>query len=275
MRNPRLLTILLVAAILLVDLVAFSILASYQDSPPDWPHPAVIALFSLAMSQVSLVAIWAGFGGRSLPWRVMGLVLTVVLWGRLVAWTVLPEMTWYATVWVFLLLAQAVAILTPLAIARFRGLRLARASTGDAIEQAIGDRPRLQFSLGYLLSWITVLAAVLGIVQYTVEYGFLHANWRLWQQVAVVGLDNALLALAALWTALGTQRPVLRAIALALATAAAIAAGNTFADVEGLWPYAALCIAQVLLLLASLYVFRAAGHRVVRRARRIRPEVGG
>ena len=66
--------------------------------------------------------------------------------------------------------------------------------------------------------------------------------------------------------ALGTRHPVLRTLVLVLVTAVAIDAGNRFAEVGDSWPYAALCIAQVLWLLASLGVFRMAGYQIVRPA---------
>jgi len=267
MRGSRLLITLLVVATVLVDVVAVSVIASMWGVPPRWPHPGVIVLFSLSMSQVSLAALWTGLGGRSLYWRVGGLMLSAVLWSRYTAWIIAPErIDDYASLYGSLLLAQTIAVLVPLSAARLRGLKPVREGDADCVEDTTADRSRLQFSLGEMLSWTTTFAVVLGALRCTVDYRLLPSYLSDWRDLTVLSLGNALLALAALWAVLGTGKTALRATILALVTAAVIASGQALAHVDALQPFVTLCLLQVLCLTASLCVFRVAGYRLVRRA---------
>jgi hypothetical protein len=265
MKNPWLLVVLLLAATLLVDLVALSTVFSDRELGPPPPHWADVCLISLAMSQVSLVAIWTGLGGRSLPWRVLALVATIVAWARLLAWSYLePEATpWRQAVNNLMLAAQSACVLLPLFVVRFTGLELTRTGDAQRTERTAAGRSRLQFSLRYLLSWITVLAVVLGLFQYAFDYRQLPALTPIWRELAAVSLGNVALTLAAIWVALAARRPVLRAVVLALTTAAVVAAYNTVGCGDPYWPCAAVCVLQVVWLVSSLWVFRVAGYRIV------------
>jgi hypothetical protein len=274
MRPVRLLVILLVMATLLVDLVVVSwVVATQPMVPADWPPPAVVALFALSLAQVGLVAVWTGFGGRSLPWRILGLVLTIGLWSRLVAWTL--GSPGYVH-WTRLLTTQSVAILVPLWAARLRGVRLARADSARlSLATASGPGP-LQFSLRYLLSWITVLAVILGLVQYAVGFEELAVVplSELWT-IGLFPLSHGGLVLAAFWVVAGKKRLWGRALVAIAATAATIAANHLWAGIEELWPYTGLCVLQMLWVVASLSVFRVAGYRLVRRGRAGRDDQAG
>ena len=119
MRHVLLLVILLVVATLLVDLVVVSwVVAAHPVMLPWWwSHPSVVALFALCFAQVGLIGIWTGFGGRSLPWRLLGLALTIGIWARVCAFALAPmpwDRTSVATNWTLLLLGQSVVILVPL-----------------------------------------------------------------------------------------------------------------------------------------------------------------
>lgn len=290
MKNARLLAILLVAATVLVDLVAISAVAGSQEFAPEWPHPAVIVLVALAMSQVSLAAIWMGWGRAWLSWRTLILVLTIVVWSRLLGWGMssgsadtlwsavaavwfssrgIPSepdgFDWIASRYASQLSAQCLGVLVPSCLVRIAGAKLIRESDVRQPDEPIRNRRRSQFSLGYLLSWMTVLAVSLGALQHAFDYRIL---WDLdslfWSNSAQFLLAHAALALAALWTALGARRPWLRGVALALTTVGAIAAVHMLATTDGLRAYAALCLLQVALLLASLWIVRVAGYRIVR-----------
>jgi len=258
-----------VAATVLVDVVALSVAASAdRGSPPSWPHPAVLVLFALSMSQVSLAAIWTGFAGRWFYGRVTGLMLITVMWSRYVAWIVAPsQIDDYACLYGSLMLAQTIAVLVSLTVARLSGARLVRADRVDMADDDSSGLSRFQFSLREMLSWTTMLAVVLGALRYTVDHDLFPAYLGDWRQLAVLSLANAVPALLAVWAALGTGRTTTRAIALALATAAAIGAGSMLAEVVSLRAYAVLCILQVVFGLGSLCVFRMVGYRVVPAAR--------
>ena len=265
MRRPGLLIALLIVATVLVDLVALSAVVS---SGKEEPHPALIVLFSLSMAQVSLVALWAGQAGKSAPWRVIGLVLVIVLWSALLAVALSyapPEAI--ASIWTVLLLMQAVAVFVPLSVARAVGVRLVSVDDLDAIEEGGTGRRRLQFSLAYLLGWITAVAVTLGLLKYTVDYRTLSPYPGLWWKLFVLAVGNAAIALAVFWALLGTRWPGLRIPSLCLLTAAAIASDRWLGDLNPFWAISALCLIQALWLAGSLGVFRVCGYRVVRRRR--------
>jgi hypothetical protein len=259
---------LLVVATLLADVGALSFAGAAEGgSPPQWPHPAVLVLFALSMSQVSLAAVWAGFAGRSWPWRVIGLMLVAVLWSRHAAWIVAPSrLDDYACLYGSLLLAQVLAVLVTLTAVRLSGVRLVHRGHVGVPDAGARSPSRVQFSLREMLSWMTALAVVLGALRYTVDDHVFPSYLGDWKQLAVLSLANAILALAALWAALGEGRGAWRAVVLGLATAAAIGASSTLAEVVSLRAYAVLCVLQVVCVLGSLCVFRVAGYRVVREA---------
>ena len=270
MRHVRLLVILLVVATLLVDLVVLSaVVGMHPLVPPDWPNPAAIALFALCMAQVGLVAIWTGFGGKSLPWRVLGLVLTIGLWSRLAAWV--TERSGHfalATHWSCLLLGYGVAILVPLWAARLQGVRPARVDGASPSPPAAHGRGRLQFSLGYMLSWITVLTVMLGLAQYALEAETLvRVLTSYWWELPLFSVSHGVLVLASLWAAMGTARFWGRSLAVVAATALTIVANHLWTGVGETGPYAAFCVLQLLWVIASLSVFRVAGYRLTRAPR--------
>jgi hypothetical protein len=274
MRPARLLVILLVVATLLVDLVVVSaVLAMHPIVPALLSHPAVIALFAFCMAQVSLIAIWTGFAGKSLPWRILVLALTMGLGTRLLVWTTGPhsdiEHAFMVNYLTWLLLGQSLVIVALLCAVRLRGVRLVRPGNGHPPEPVAPGRGRFQFSLGYLLSWITVLAVILGLAQYTLPF---RGIWGLltpasWDDTVYV-VSHAGLVLASLWAVLSTGRLWVRCLVAVLAIAATIVANHLGTGIAGpLWHYAALCVLQVLWVVASLSVFRVAGYRMTRTPR--------
>jgi hypothetical protein len=144
------------------------------------------------------------------------------------------------------------------------GLELTRADDAHGTAGTAAHGSRLQFTLRSLLSWITVLAVVLGLFQYAVDYRRLPALAApIWRESAVVSLGDAALALAAFWAAFGSRRPVLRGVALALTTAAIIGVYNAVVGGVPFCVLAELCVVQILWLVGSLWVFRVAGYRIV------------
>jgi hypothetical protein len=274
MRRVRLLVVLLVVATLVVDLAVVSaVVAMHPIVPALFSHPAVIALFALGMAQVGLIAIWTGFARRSLPWRILVLVLTIGLWTRILAWTIGPlsdiEHAFMVNNLTRLLLGQSLVIVASLCVIRLRGVRLVRADDGYLSEPDAPGGGRLQFSLGYLLSWITVLAVILGLAQYALPF---QGIWGLltpisWDDTVYV-VTHAGLVLAALWAVLGTGRPWVRCLVAVLAIAATSVANHLATGLAGtLWFYAVLCILQLIWVMASLSVFRVAGYRMTRMRR--------
>lgn len=269
MRNRWVLVGLLVVATVLVDLVVWSIVLSKSEPgrpPPALVEVAEIVLWLLAFAQVSLVAVWVGFAGTSLPWRLVGLIIVIALWAALEAMTrgpAGPFHTSFQTYGTVSLLAQAITVLGPLVIARLAGVRLGTTTDVLSPPEAPGNRRRWQFSLGYLFSWLTVVAVTLGLLNWTIDYHqVVPLTFLLWEETMALSLAGAAIALPAVWTALGTGRPAWRLGLLCVTTLTAMAIYTLWIEVDP-WPDAILvCFVQVLWLLASLGVCRVAGYRI-------------
>jgi len=271
MRNRWVLIGLLILATVLVDLVVWSIVLS--DSGPSPPPAALVevarlVLPSLACAQVSLVAIWVALGGTSLPWRLVGLIVVVASWVGLVAVArsaAAPE-KFFETYGTVFLLSDAIAVLGPVAVARFAGVRLGTTTEILSTPDPLANRGRWQFSLGYLFSWLTAVAVTLGLLKWTIDYQVVPSLLAQWDEMTVASVGSAAIALVALWTALGTRRPALRIGLLGVTTVTAIAFYRLLGGLHLWLPAVLICLVQVFWLLASLGVCRVAGYRIVFRS---------
>lgn len=263
MRGSRLLIGLLILATLLVDAVAVVLVQG-----KDLRHPTWILFCSLAISQVSLLAIWAGLGSKRTPWRVLGMATGVVAWSW-VGPAVLVLSTAYdqfefetlTTLFAMSLLTIALSVMLPLSIARVAGLCVAGPSHGSLPPSPERGLRWSQFSLGNLLGWTTAVALLLSMVPYV-----LHGDQlgRLsWPGGVVIAVGRAAIALTGLWMVLGARRLWLRILLLCSANGGLAA--------FWLLPYGApgtlvengvFLVLPTLLLVGSLGVFRVAGYRL-------------
>ena len=208
MRGSRLLIGLLVLATVLVDAVAFLLVQGKGELHPTW-----ILFCSLALSQVSLLAIWAGLGSKRTPWRVLGMVTGVVAWswvGPLVLNTSNDEFEFETLTsgWAMSLLTIALFVVVPLSIARVAGLCVAGPSHGSVPRSSQTGLRRSQFSLGNLFGWTTAVALLLSMVPYVLhreELGRLA-----WPDNVVIAVGYAAIALTGIWVVLGAGRLWLR-----------------------------------------------------------------
>ncbi|NQT16828.1 MAG: hypothetical protein HQ582_28990 [Planctomycetes bacterium] len=270
MRNARLLIGLLICATVLVDLVAVSVGLAYLGSQSPSRFVIFTILFLLAISQVNLLAVWIGFGGRSLIWRLVALVLAIVSWstalGILCSPAPPPSAEAYRSLIIVHLLKAAVPIFSILWIARLGGMKLVRTNDVSATGRAVSGRTRFQFSLGSLLSWITAAAIALGLFQYSVtNYEILRPLADM--SIAIWLLENAAFVLLALWTALGSRRLLLRLLVTAVAVSVAVVTRCALIEDEGdRISRIAITIGVFLWQLGFLCVLRVAGYRLVGRA---------
>lgn len=256
MRGSRLLIGLVVLATVLVDC---AVVMSYGRDR-DFPHPPVLP-WALQASQVSLMAVWLALGRTSGPLRLIGLVGVVAIW----AWT-LEELLGFPSPeqWNVVLMAHAVAVSAPLFVARWLGVMVVNTSSALQAEGPAATPRRWQFSIAYLLGWMTALAVTLSATQYITQDKFVPFSIAL-QPVAVVYLlGRGALAWSALGAVLGTRRPVRWGISLGAAAVAGVigllAVEPGFAG--GFPGLAALTLVEGLLLLGSLAVFRMVGYRL-------------
>ena len=250
---------------MLVDLVMLSAVGSFGGSILRGNHPLLAVLFSLAFSQVSMAAVWAGLGNTSLPWRLAGLVGIVTVWSVALTREAADAVDLYVSdYWSLLLLGDALFILLILLVVRTRGGRLENCLKTNAKPEKF----RWQFSLGHLFAWLTATAVALGLLQYTIDYDSLMAGQN-WHGVLVMGLCNAVVSLLTLWLALGGKRLLSRVVVLCLALGGVFSLPFLYDSAAAyiLIFWAVLWILQIVWLAAWLFVLRTAGIRFVWRDR--------
>jgi hypothetical protein len=230
---------------------------------PPW-FPIELMVMTLAISQGSLLGIWAALGGPPAPWRLLATAAALVacMW-------LLPGLFVDADVevWTYVVFTQMVGTSLPLLALRLRGLGIVRPTPSDPEPEL----QKLQFTLRSLLEWTTALAVLLGMVQMTPEdFREAFTSWQGGLEIVAIFGGDALLALAALWTALGARWTAARLLLLGLAGGVA-ATGIAVVDA----PYRlitalAFLLLSVAWLVGSLWVFRVAGYRLAwRRAIRL------
>ena len=265
MRSARFLVCLLLVAAVLVDLAALLMVRAAGGADLEWPHPLLAGLFSLAFSQVNLVTFWAAMGRSILPWRLAALAAVVTLWSLALAVAARGAGLGYTSDdWTFLLAGPPVVLLVLLSFFRVRGWRLAHL---DQVEPMEAKTP-LQFTLGYLLAWITATAITLGMFRWTVDFELLIAggyDWSVGPDVIAVILLNSGLGLATVYGVLGAAGMVFRALVILLSAGIAVIATTRLPNSpEYSQAFAFLWLLEVLWLVAALSVLRVAGFRLKR-----------
>ncbi|MHC4177327.1 MAG: hypothetical protein ACYSWU_07465 [Planctomycetota bacterium] len=262
MRGSRLLIGLLVLATVLLDAVAFLVAQEKESSP----YAAWVLFGSLALTQVSLLAIWAGLGSKRTPWRMLGMVMGVVAWSWAGASVVSTgyddlESETITTVWSVSLLAIAVLVAAPLSIARAAGLSVTGPSDGSVSQGLETGLRSWQFTLGNLLGWTTAVAVLLSMLPCVFHHDRLG---RLsWPANLTSAVGYAALALTGLWMVLGTRRIWLRILLLCSANGGLVAFILLYFDRIGTSAEKAFwLVLPNLLLLGSLGVFRVVGYRL-------------
>jgi len=210
MQASRLLILLLLLAAVLVDLVLLSAVGTFEYGSFDVPHSILAVLFSLAFSQASMAAVWAGLSDAPLQWRLAGLVGVVTLWSVVLASDLGGNATSHQSDdWSVLLLGQSLLILSVLLVVRSRGGRLVNCHKTNADP----EERRWQFSLRYLFSWLTATAIALGLLRCTINYDSLIRGGNEWIEICLIGLINTAVGLATLWATMSLGRLAPRALA--------------------------------------------------------------
>jgi len=278
MKSARVLILLLMAATVLVNLSVLARFGLGMRPRDNWPSLLVLTIYALATSQASLAAIWLALGRSWLSLRLLAAVLVAVAWSVLMDFPMETAIPMLRAAWFTLLATQMALAGIPLALARACGLSVAQERTRFAPVDAHAALRPAQFSLLYLLSWITSVAVMLG----TVQWVCLGLSFRAWHDledfdlVLVIAAGNALLALAVLWGALGARWLIVRVLlppVLAVAVVFAIAA-IALHEVD-LPPFVVFYFLEMLLLASSLAVVRIAGYRLVWREKREAGQAAG
>lgn len=248
---------LLILVTVMVDLLVWRSVLSSMPGPGRPPRFLLLPSWSLVLAQVSLAVLWAATSGKWMPWTTIALFATIACWSPIVGNP--PGLV------TGLLLLQAGTLAAAVGVGRALGLRLVLGG-GISLPGAFPAPPRLQFSLGYLLSWVTTVASALGLLSYTLGRGT-QISWYLeeWKSMTAIALGDTAIALVALWTMLGVGRLRSRISAQFLVAPAVLALWEFVGGIADLGELVVVCLLEILWLLLSLAVVRVAGYRLVRR----------
>ncbi len=265
-RRFRLICLLLLVTVLVDCAVVFAV--RQFDWGGDWHVWKSNAANAVLHGQAVLLAIWAGLGGGPLPWRLAGMVAGIALCTGL---EYFDDISGIFVTLTMARLAQVFHVVTILLAARLSGLGLPLLSEGGSCEVSHSEKPKLQFSLGYLLGWTTGFAVLLAILRCIGSYeeeAMSLVIW--WRDDALMLVSIAVIALAAVWTALGTRWPVVRVLLLGLSVAAESASAAW--EHLAVYPFflsfwwrvlAFSSLPHAAWIVGSLWVFRIAGYRLV------------
>ena len=243
MQTRHLLITLLVIAHVLIGLVVWSmgeLLPEYRER--------LLLLAVVASSQVGLLAIWTALGRRAAPWRLAALIAAVVGW----SW-ILSSIQGGGLELVVFLLPSAATVVVILVVARFYGLRF---YIIDAEPADIEDNRPWQFTLSRLFAWTTSLAICLGLLSLT----FRHCHdWNADNLLAIpiftIG-STAVILFCCLWLTLtGLRRQLLVSLLVIL-----LFGFGLFVHIHH--SILLLFALKILLIVATLLVFRVAGYRL-------------
>ena len=259
----------LISVLLLVLLaVNWAVLFLLGDSSLsiNWPRRVASVMTEMFRGQAVLLAIWASFARGPLPWRLSGMLAGISLCE--IPLCLLVSIERFSTeIAMFIVheLAQVIHIVAILSVARCCGVGLELRSNEDFHETVNSAKPRYQFSLRYLLWWTTGLAVLLSMIQciglFPEDSG--NVYWLFiwfWRNHSLGMISIALIALAAVWAALGSRWLVLRVILLGAVSQA------TLPDVYiAKWPDSVIFsnLPFIAWLTGSLLIFRVVGYRIV------------
>lgn len=257
----------------LTDILLVAMVGPYSSG-------AVALGYALGSGQVGLICFWVIFGRAHWAWRWPAVLLLSVLLVPLL-------LSHGSSAWFLVFCFQLIGVFAGLVALRARGFWL----TDDYDASAMGDTTdaRLQFSLRDLLVWSTAAAVVFALAGAMELRGLRYLRAADVLQGLSIAACLSIVAVAAIWAALGRGKTAIRfAILLALATAvsgliywayvvrtdAIIARTRGFNLNElrwdmywiGLWwfvwtPLAGLFLAELLLF------FRVRGYRLARQVR--------
>ncbi|REJ89068.1 MAG: hypothetical protein DWQ35_18850 [Planctomycetota bacterium] len=247
MKRPPLLIVLLVLATVLTNVTVWTFLGtrSFRED--------IEFMFGIALplSQINLLSIWLCFGRSSFALRL------VVTGGAIAAWSTLLSMLGLNHPWAVPLLASCVTIVGTLLPLQWLGVRVI-----DDRNAQHAVRPwEFQFSITQMLTLTTAVAICLGILKAS-DLGEVSLQ-RIFEGIAI-GLILAPISLPAFWLAMSKGLLLARLLVFVFCPIlAALALGIFFGDVDEIELYV-LAEFIAFLCLASLFVVRLSGYRLVR-----------
>jgi hypothetical protein len=269
MRGSQSLIPLLVAASATLSCAALSYAAgvgvagAWSTRQP--PETALLLVWALQRSHLSLITVWLVLGGGRSWLRAIVVVLVVVAWCfALVLFTEEPLGSC-----LFRLSVHVAALAVMLASAWSIGLRLVGAVGQFLRTRAESQRARWQFSIGSMLGWTAAVALVTGVWRFV----YARDGPSLDYPLAWYPWSRALIAVVSLWFVFGRRFFAARLTA-ALTVACLIVALAYFTGDYWTWreygqsaaflgAFATLVGLESALLTAALWVVRMAGYRLI------------
>ena len=264
-RTNRLLisTVIGVHAILAVAAGLFPVLLPVSDSVDDVPAGII------ALTQMSLLSLWTGFGHTNLLLRLgvvtgAGICLTaIILCADAGGWPSFTGIGWFVLGVTF---APVPCVAIPSWIVRRRCAEVHRKM--DNALPVMSNR--LQFSIAHLLQWTVILSVLLALCRFLAgisdEFGPSMIVFAM-----LLGFICGSVSLASLWASLAEGQPLVRVVIVtALAAALGSIAGYVLSGKENMIAWLFLSgISTVIaaVINVSLLFIRVAGFRVVSRAR--------
>jgi hypothetical protein len=253
MRWPQPIIVLLILAIALLDVCAW-----LAADGKVWPDAVVMFRMALAISQTSLLAMWAALG-HGKWWLRIPIALAAV---ALLSWTIKPPNSdpENGSAVLFSLEMQAVMIIALLSISRFLGREFKSAQNSSDAGSDAKPRGQWQFSIADVLLFIAAWAMLLAIGIETPMPSNLYGPIADFLSAAIFAPPAAVLVIAVFY-----EISLLMRIILLVAISA-----------ESLWlaryidtgaqsaVFVSFFLAVTIITCGSMLCVRAAGYRLVR-----------
>jgi hypothetical protein len=248
MNHNRSLVILTIVHILVGLIIGYYA----EDGPPRFLILVYIGLF---FAQTSLVGIWGGLATVGCPVRMVGVAVGI---GYLLPQMCLSLGDWNRILVSLVVLPTLVVTVVMLVVRRCLA-RLDRTVVATISENTEG----LQFTIRHLLLLTLVVSLILALGRWLQPY-FPHSKDL--AVVLIVSLCFVSVGVTSVWAMLGRTHIVLRSCVVLFigAAAACIPPSSLVRGSWGLGPWITLMTVQVFVLLASLFVVRRCGFRLVR-----------
>ncbi len=252
-----------------IDLLLYTVSVAGSQQ---WNVGASLLVFAFFGSQLCLGVIWAILGTANWRWRLPASTLAL---GPATYFIFRVSSEQYSGhVWLSVVFVQTLGVLGLAGLLRAFGYRIE--PVADAVPSVVVGP--LQFSIMHMLIWTTVAAV---IVMVTKQIAMSSPNLD-WLQTFIDGVVLALVALAAIWLALGSGRAWLTAlVAFSLAAAAGatlwyvgeqflalrVSARRFYWMPQAGWWWMGWTLLAEPFLAGLLLMFRATGHRLARQRR--------
>jgi hypothetical protein len=254
---------IVVLAALATDGTIVCVLRHDPFPEPEWLG---IAIFAAVLGQASMLALWAGLGGRPGPWRMTAAIVALgALAGALWSRRDTDEIGFFLF-FGYLALTQLLVMSVLLTAGRLWGLELRDVAANDGAAAELG-RPWFQFPIRAIMSWTAAVAVLLAVSHYLPLDPFQEIIGD-WTVSLAIFTSSALVALGAFWIALGARWSVARYAVLVATTIVGIVwLYVAVREDSALWEFFVFFLTQIVYIAASLWLVRLAGYRLAWRRR--------